>query len=78
MQRKIGRYAMYRDAIIYCIGATKREYLMVLELKLIEKSFGEKHVLKDVLLCVESGRSFGTLGRSGSKRLPYLRILILL
>ena len=38
---------------------------MKLELSGIEKSFGEKRVLKGVSFSAESGKAFGLLGRNG-------------
>ena len=37
---------------------------MLLELKNIDKSFGEKKVLKGVSFVAESGKAFGLLGRN--------------
>ena len=39
---------------------------MLLELKNIDKSFGEKKVLKGVSFVAESGKAFGLLGRNGA------------
>lgn len=49
---------------------------MVLELKNIEKSFGEKHVLTGVSLKVEGGKAFGLLGRNGAGKTTTIRILM--
>lgn len=49
---------------------------MILELKNIEKSFGEKHVLKGVSFRAESGRAFGLLGRNGAGKTTTIRILM--
>ena len=49
---------------------------MVLELRNIEKSFGEKQVLKDVSFCAEGGRAFGLLGRNGAGKTTTIRILM--
>ena len=49
---------------------------MVLELKDINKSFGEKHVLKDISFVVESGKAFGLLGRNGAGKTTAIRILM--
>lgn len=38
---------------------------MILELKNIEKSFGEKKVLTGVSFKAEGGKAFGLLGRNG-------------
>ena len=49
---------------------------MVLELKNIEKSFGEKKVLRGVSFIAESGRAFGLLGRNGAGKTTSIRILM--
>ncbi len=49
---------------------------MILELKGIEKSFGEKKVLKGISLCAESGKAFGLLGRNGAGKTTSIRILM--
>lgn len=49
---------------------------MKLELKNIEKAFGEKKVLKGVSLIAEGGRAFGLLGRNGAGKTTTIRILM--
>lgn len=49
---------------------------MVLELKNIHKSFGEKQVLKGISLTAESGKAFGLLGRNGAGKTTSIRILM--
>lgn len=49
---------------------------MVLELRNIEKSFGEKHVLTGVSFKAESGKAFGLLGRNGAGKTTSIRILM--
>ena len=49
---------------------------MRLEAKNITKSFGEKHVLRDVSFSVESGRALGLLGRNGAGKTTSIRILM--
>ena len=49
---------------------------MVLELRNIDKSFGEKKVLKGVSLSAEGGRAFGLLGRNGAGKTTAIRILM--
>ncbi len=49
---------------------------MILELKEINKSFGEKRVLTGVSFSVESGRAFGLLGRNGAGKTTAIRILM--
>ena len=49
---------------------------MVLELKNIEKSFGEKKVLTGVSFKVEGGKAFGLLGRNGAGKTTSIRILM--
>lgn len=42
---------------------------MILELKNITKSFGEKEVLNGIPFEAESGKAFGLLGRNGAVKL---------
>ena len=49
---------------------------MVLELRDIEKSFGEKRVLTGVGFRAESGKAFGLLGRNGAGKTTAIRILM--
>lgn len=49
---------------------------MILELRNIEKSFGEKKVLRGVSFVAESGRAFGLLGRNGAGKTTSIRILM--
>lgn len=49
---------------------------MKLELNNIEKSFGEKQVLKGVSLTAEGGKAFGLLGRNGAGKTTSIRILM--
>ncbi|MBR3837980.1 MAG: ATP-binding cassette domain-containing protein [Clostridia bacterium] len=49
---------------------------MILELKNIEKSFGEKKVLTDVSFKAEGGKAFGLLGRNGAGKTTSIRILM--
>ena len=49
---------------------------MILEIKDIFKSFGEKEVLKGVSLKAESGKAFGLLGRNGAGKTTSIRILM--
>ena len=49
---------------------------MILELKNIEKSFGEKKVLTGVSFKAEGGKAFGLLGRNGSGKTTSIRILM--
>jgi ABC-2 type transport system ATP-binding protein len=49
---------------------------MKLELKNIDKSFGEKQVLKGVSLTAEGGKAFGLLGRNGAGKTTSIRILM--
>ena len=49
---------------------------MVLELKNIDKSFGEKEVLKGVSFVAEGGKAFGLLGRNGAGKTTSIRILM--
>lgn len=49
---------------------------MLLELKNIEKSFGEKKVLSGVSFKAEGGKAFGLLGRNGAGKTTSIRILM--
>ncbi len=49
---------------------------MVLELKNIDKSFGEKEVLRGVTFRAEGGKAFGLLGRNGAGKTTTIRILM--
>lgn len=49
---------------------------MILELRNIEKSFGEKKVLTGVSFKVEGGKAFGLLGRNGAGKTTSIRILM--
>lgn len=49
---------------------------MVLELKNIEKSFGDKRVLKGVSFRAEGGKAFGLLGRNGAGKTTSIRIMM--
>ena len=49
---------------------------MRLELKNIEKSFGEKKVLTGVSFKAEGGKAFGLLGRNGAGKTTSIRILM--
>ena len=54
----------------------ERNETMKLELQEIDKSFGEKQVLKGVSLTAESGKAFGLLGRNGAGKTTAIRILM--
>ena len=49
---------------------------MILELRDINKSFGEKQVLCGVSFAAESGKAFGLLGRNGAGKTTSIRILM--
>lgn len=49
---------------------------MILEFKDINKSFGEKKVLKEVSFKAEGGKAFGLLGRNGAGKTTSIRILM--
>ena len=49
---------------------------MVLELRNIEKSFGDKKVLTGVSFKAEGGKAFGLLGRNGAGKTTSIRILM--
>ena len=49
---------------------------MILELKNIDKSFGEKEVLNGVSFTAEGGKAFGLLGRNGAGKTTCIRILM--
>lgn len=49
---------------------------MILGLRNIDKSFGEKKVLKGISFTAESGKAFGLLGRNGAGKTTSIRILM--
>lgn len=49
---------------------------MILELRNIEKSFGEKQVLRGVSFTAEGGKAFGLLGRNGAGKTTSIRIMM--
>ncbi len=49
---------------------------MLLELRNIYKSFGEKEVLKGISFSAEGGKAFGLLGRNGAGKTTTIRILM--
>ena len=49
---------------------------MILELRNIDKTFGEKEVLKGVSFTAEGGKAFGLLGRNGAGKTTTIRILM--
>ena len=49
---------------------------MILELKNIDKSFGDKEVLKGVSFTAEGGKAFGLLGRNGAGKTTSIRIIM--
>ncbi len=49
---------------------------MKLEVRNINKSFGEKQVLKGVSFLAEGGKAFGLLGRNGAGKTTSIRILM--
>ncbi len=49
---------------------------MKLEIKDLNKSFGEKHVLKNINFTAESGRALGLLGRNGAGKTTTIRIIM--
>lgn len=49
---------------------------MKLEVKNINKSFGDKKILKDVSFAIESGRTMGFLGRNGAGKTTTIRIIM--
>ncbi len=55
---------------------SKRKGNMILELKNIDKSFGEKEVLKGVSFTAKGGKAFGLLGRNGAGKTTAIRIIM--
>lgn len=49
---------------------------MLLELRNIYKSFGDKEVLKGISFSAEGGKAFGLLGRNGAGKTTTIRILM--
>lgn len=67
----IAKQSDFIDSNIKCKGKA-----MILELRNINKSFGEKEVLKGVSFTAESGKAFGLLGRNGAGKTTAIRILM--
>ena len=53
-----------------------KEKAMILELRNVDKSFGEKKVLKGISFTAEGGKAFGLLGRNGAGKTTSIRILM--
>ena len=49
---------------------------MILELRNIDKSFGDKEVLRGISFTAEGGKAFGLLGRNGAGKTTSIRILM--
>ncbi|MCL2855073.1 MAG: ATP-binding cassette domain-containing protein [Defluviitaleaceae bacterium] len=49
---------------------------MLLEIKNINKHYGDKHVLKDVSFAATSGRALGLLGRNGHGKTTTMKIMM--
>lgn len=49
---------------------------MVIEIKNLTKSFGEKEVLKDIGFSAQSGKAIGLLGRNGAGKTTTIRIIM--
>ncbi len=49
---------------------------MYLELRKINKTFGDKKILKDISFKVESGKAMGFLGRNGAGKTTAIRIIM--
>lgn len=49
---------------------------MKLEIRNINKSFGDKHILHDISFTVESGKAMGFLGRNGAGKTTTIRSLM--
>lgn len=49
---------------------------MKLEIKNINKSFGDKQILHDISFTVESGKAMGFLGRNGAGKTTTIRTLM--
>lgn len=49
---------------------------MKLEIKNINKSFGDKQILHDISFNVESGKAMGFLGRNGAGKTTTIRALM--
>lgn len=58
--------AIEKDHKICLRRMLQKEDKMILELRNIDKSFGEKEVLKGVSFTAEGGKAFGLLGRNGA------------
>lgn len=51
-------------------------YVLVLELRDINKSFSDNHVLDGINFKIESGKAFGLLGRNGAGKTTTIRIIM--
>ena len=49
---------------------------MLLEVKELEKSFGDKNILKKITFTAQGGKAFGLLGRNGAGKTTTIRILM--
>lgn len=49
---------------------------MILEVKNINKSYGDKHILKDISFLAKSNNALGFLGRNGSGKTTTIRIIM--
>ncbi len=67
-------------AVLHCPHGISRQrgvfLKVILELKNINKAFGEKQVLKSVSFKAEGGKAFGLLGRNGAGKTTSIRILM--
>lgn len=54
----------------------KGDFYMIIEFKALNKYFNEFHVLKDINFTIESGKTFGYLGRNGAGKTTSIRILM--
>lgn len=62
--------------IEYQLKLNRGTNTMFIELRNVEKSFGDNHVLKGISFTAEGGRAFGLLGRNGAGKTTTIRILM--
>lgn len=62
--------------IEYQLKLNRGTNIMFIELRNVEKSFGDNHVLKGISFTAEGGRAFGLLGRNGAGKTTTIRILM--
>lgn len=70
------KVSCYTKNIVIEKERSRKGRKMVLEVRDLEKSFEETHVLRGVSFRAESGKAFGLLGRNGAGKTTTIRILM--